>query len=502
MEKKETIYDVFVIGGGVNGCGIARDATGRGLNVCLAEMNDLGSGTSSTSTKLIHGGLRYLRYFDFRLVRESLKEREVLLKNMPHICWPMRFVLPAPKALLHKIVIRLGLFIYDNLGGRTILPGTKTIRVQDSNVGNILSNKFSSAFVFSDCWVEDARLVILNAVDAKKRGAHVLTHTKVTNLKREEKYWRVTTKGKDGITQEFFSYSIVNAAGPWVNTLNNNASKEDTSIHLVKGSHIVVKKMFGHGKAYFLLGKDKRIIFVIPFQEDFTLIGTTEIPHNDMSHEPNCSKEEKKYLIEFINSYFHSKLEFENIVWSYSGVRPLYKHLTDNQDSVSSITRDYMLNVESINNLPILTIYGGKLTTYRKLAENALFRMRSYFPKMQGSWTSQEPLPGGNFKLEKKAFLIKELCEKYSFLDEKWSTRLIKNYGTLCEGLLGDSNTKEDLGIDFGHSLTETEVKWLIENEFANCGEDILWRRTKLGLRFTEEQEKQLTDWVQNYLSV
>ena len=221
-----------------------------------------------------------------------------------------------------------------------------------------------------------------------------------------------------------------------------------------------------------------------------------------MSQEPNCSKEEKKYLIEFINSYFHSKLEFENIVWSYSGVRPLYKHLTDNQDSVSSITRDYMLNVESINNLPILTIYGGKLTTYRKLAENALFRMRSYFPKMQGSWTSQEPLPGGNFKLEKKAFLIKELCQKYSFLDEKWSTRLIKNYGTLCEGLLGDSKTKEDLGIDFGHSLTETEVKWLIENEFANCGEDILWRRTKLGLRFTKKQEKQLTDWVQNYLSV
>ena len=502
MEKKETIYDVFVIGGGVNGCGIARDATGRGLNVCLAEMNDLGSGTSSTSTKLIHGGLRYLRYFDFRLVRESLKEREVLLKNMPHICWPMRFVLPAPKAMLHKIVIRLGLFIYDNLGGRSILPGTKTIRVKDSIGGNILRNKFSSAFVFSDCWVEDARLVILNAVDAKKRGAQVLTHTKVTNIKREEKYWRVTTEGKEGVNQEFFSYSIVNAAGPWVNTFNNNASKEDASIHLVKGSHIVVKKMFGHEKAYFLLGKDKRIIFVIPFQEDFTLIGTTEIPHNDMSQEPNCSKEEKKYLIEFINSYFHSKLELENIVWSYSGVRPLYKHLTDNQDSVSSITRDYMLNVESINNLPILTIYGGKLTTYRKLAENALFKMRSYFPKMQESWTSEEPLPGGNFKLEKKAFLIKELCEKYSFLDEKWSARLTNNYGTLCDGLLGDSKTKEDLGIDFGHSLTETEVKWLIENEFANCGEDILWRRTKLGLRFTKKQEKQLTDWVRNYLSV
>ena len=485
MKRKETIYDVFVIGGGINGCGIARDATGRGLKVCLAEMNDLGSGTSSASTKLIHGGLRYLRYLDFRLVRESLKEREVLLRNMPHICWPMRFVLPAPKAMFQKIIIRLGLFIYDNLGGRTILPGTKTITAKDSNLGTILRNKFSSAFVFSDCWVEDARLVILNAVDAKKRGAHVLTYTKVKNIKREEKYWKVTTENKAGITHDFFSYSIVNAAGPWVNTFNNNASKDNTSIHLVKGSHIVVKKMFE-----------------IPFQEDFTLIGTTEKPHDDISREPTCSKEEKKYLIEFANRYFNSNLDLENIVWSYSGVRSLYKNLTDDRGSMSSITRDYMLHVELINELPILTVYGGKLTTYRKLAENALFRMRSYFPNMRESWTSEKPLPGGNFKLHKKACLIKELREKYSFLDEKWSTRLINNYGTLCDGLLGASETKEDLGVDFGHSLTETEVKWLIENEFASCEEDILWRRTKLGLRFTKKQEKKLSEWFQDYRSI
>ena len=502
MKRKKTIYDVFVIGGGINGCGIARDATGRGLKVCLAEMSDLGSGTSSASTKLIHGGLRYLRYFDFRLVRESLKEREVLLKNMPHICWPMRFVLPAPKAMLRKMVIRLGLFIYDNLGGRTILPGTKTIRAKDPNLGTILRNKFSSAFVFSDCWVEDARLVILNAVDAKKRGAQVLTHTKVKSIKREEKYWKVTTESKVGITKEFFSYSIVNAAGPWVNAFNNNISKKNTSIHLVKGSHIVVKKMFEHKNSYFLLGQDGRIIFVIPFQEDFTLIGTTEKPHDDISREPTCSKEEKKYLIEFANSYFNSNLDLENVVWSYSGVRSLYKNLTDNQGSMSSITRDYMLHVELINELPILTVYGGKLTTYRKLAENALFKMKSYFPKMGESWTSEEPLPGGNFKLDEKARLVKELREKYSFLDEKWSTRLINSYGTLCDGLLGDSKTKEDLGLDFGHSLTEIEVKWLIEKEFASCEEDILWRRTKLGLRFTKKQEKKLSEWFQNNLSM
>ena len=270
----------------------------------------------------------------------------------------------------------------------------------------------------------------------------------------------------------------------------------------MKGSHIVVKKMFEHKNSYFLLGQDGRIIFVIPFQEDFTLIGTTEKPHDDISREPTCSKEEKKYLLEFANSYFNANLDLENVVWSYSGVRSLYKNLTDNQGSMSSITRDYMLHVELINELPILTVYGGKLTTYRKLAENALFKMKSYFPKMGESWTSEEPLPGGNFKLDEKARLVKELREKYSFLDEKWSTRLINSYGTLCDGLLGDSKTKEDLGIDFGHSLTETEVKWLIEKEFASCEEDILWRRTKLGLRFTKKQEKKLSEWFQNNLSM
>ena len=497
MNKKK-IFDIFIIGGGINGCGIARDASGRGLQVCLAEMGDIGSGTSSASTKLIHGGLRYLKYFDFKLVRESLKEREVLLKNMPHICWPMRFILPAPTNLLQRILVRLGLLIYDNLGGRTILPGTKTFKSKNTKIASLLKKKYSSVFVFSDCWVEDSRLVILNAVDAKKRGASILTHTKVTDFKKEKKYWRITTHNSLGQIQEFFSYAIVNASGPWVNTINHQAGADGEQISLVKGSHLVFNKLFEHDSSYFLLGNDGRIIFLIPFQEDFTLVGTTEVPHENILEDPKCSLLEKEYLIEFVNKYFNFDLKLENIVWSYSGVRPLYKDSKQKKGSVSSITRDYKLKLDTFEGLPILNIYGGKLTTYRKLSENVLLKLNPYFTKMKKPWTSGKPLPGGDFDMINKSLLIQKLSEKYCFLDDKWCRRLINCYGTLSEAILEKSETKEDLGVDFGHSLTEAEVVWLINNEFASCAEDILWRRTKLGLKFSINEEKRLSDWFKN----
>ena len=498
--QSEKIYDIFVIGGGVNGCGIARDAVGRGLTVCLAEMNDIGSGTSSASTKLIHGGLRYLKYFDFRLVKESLKEREVLLANMPHICWPMRFILPSPKKILRRIIVRLGLLLYDNLGGRTKLPGSKNIRLKHSNFGTVLKKQFSSAFLFSDCWVEDSRLVVLNAMDARKRGAQILTRTKVKAIEREEKYWKIITEDPNGKVREFFSHSIVNATGPWVDTFDNISSRVNRPIHLVRGSHLVVKRMFDHDHSYFLLGDDGRIIFVIPYQKEFTLIGTTEQPHENINLRPTCSREEAMYLIDFVNSYFDCPIGLEKVVWSYSGIRPLYQKLGVKKGSLSSMTRDYMLNLESNGGLPILTVYGGKLTTYRKLSENVLSKLNSFFPKMLGPWTSHNPLPGGDFMHEEKNSLVEGLCKKYPFLDREWSQRLVNGYGTLSEKVLGNAKTKRDLGIDFGNSLTEKEVRWLIEYEFAESEEDILWRRTKLGLKFSKKQKDSLSKWFKTLL--
>ena len=332
----------------------------------------------------------------------------------------------------------------------------------------------------------------------KKRGASILTHTKVTDFKNEKKYWRITTQNSLGQIQEFLSYSIVNASGPWVNTINHQASADGDTINLVKGSHLVFNKLFEHDSSYFLLGNDGRIIFLIPFQEDFTLVGTTEVPHENILEDPKCSSLETEYLIEFVNQYFKFDLKFENIVWRYSGIRPLYKNSKKKKGSVSSITRDYKLNLDTVEGLPILNIYGGKLTTYRKLSENVLLKLSPYFVSMQKPWTAGKPLPGGDFDMINKKFLIQKLSEKYRFLDDKWCRRLINCYGTFSEAILENSATKEDLGLDFGHSLTEAEVIWLINNEFASCAEDILWRRTKLGLKFSRNEEKRLSDWFKN----
>jgi glycerol-3-phosphate dehydrogenase len=499
-------FDVFIIGGGINGCGIARDAAGRGLKVGLAEMNDLGSATSSASTKLFHGGLRYLEFFEFGLVRKALVEREVLLRNMPHISWPMRFVLPYHKdmrfendtptsKLLSTVMpwmkgrrpawlIRLGLFLYDNLGGRRILPGTKTVDLTTADTGKPLKGKFQRAYEYSDCWVEDARLVVLNARDAEERGATIMTRTKVISAARVDGLWEIVTE-QDGIQQTHRARALVNAGGPWVENIVRDVARLNTSegVRLVRGSHIVTKKLFDHDKSYFFQGEDGRIIFAIPYEMDFTLIGTTDAEHENLSEKPYATDAEQDYLCAFASQYFEQPVTRDDVVWTYSGVRPLYD---DGAKSATAATRDYVLSLDE-NGAPLLNIFGGKITTYRKLAENALKKLT---PLIGGGdpWTADAALPGGDFKVKDRDSLVADLLSDYAFLTDRWALRLIKAYGTEARTILGDAQSLADLGQDFGATLTEAEVKWLMAHEYARTAEDVVWRRSKLGLRLTPDQ--------------
>jgi glycerol-3-phosphate dehydrogenase len=499
-------FDVFIIGGGINGCGIARDAAGRGLKVGLAEMNDLGSATSSASTKLFHGGLRYLEFFEFGLVRKALVEREVLLRNMPHISWPMRFVLPYHKdmrfendtptsKLLSTVMpwmkgrrpawlIRLGLFLYDNLGGRKILPGTKTVDLTTADTGKPLKGKFQRAYEYSDCWVEDARLVVLNARDAEARSATIMTRTKVISAARVDGQWEIVTE-HDGVQQTYTTRSLVNAGGPWVENIVRDVARLNTSegVRLVRGSHIVTKKLFDHDKSYFFQGEDGRIIFAIPYEMDFTLIGTTDAEHENLSEKPYATEAEQDYLCAFASQYFEKPVTRDDIVWTYSGVRPLYD---DGAKSATAATRDYVLSLDE-NGAPLLNIFGGKITTYRKLAENALKKLT---PLIGGGdpWTADAALPGGDFKVNDRDKLVADLMSDYPFLTDRWALRLIKAYGTEARAILGEASAAKDLGQDFGATLTEAEVKWLMAREYARTAEDIVWRRSKLGLRLTPDQ--------------
>ncbi len=503
-------YDLFVIGGGINGVGIARDAAGRGLKVGLAEMNDLASATSSASTKLFHGGLRYLEFFKFRLVRESLIEREVLLTAMPHISWPMRFVLPlhpdmrfpneTPTSRLLKRVmpwmqdrrpawlIRLGLFLYDTLGGRQILPGTRSLNLADGPEGAPLKPVFRKGFEYSDCWIEDSRLVVLNARDAVLRGATVQTRTKVLRGEREDGHWRLELSDGRSITAK----AVVNAGGPWVEEVLKGVLRRNTDqgVRLVRGSHIVVPRLFGHDKCYFFQGSDGRIIFAIPYETDFTLIGTTDQEHTDLGVKPVCTEAEQQYLCDFASQYFATPVTRDQIVWTYSGVRPLYD---DGASSATEATRDYVLALDD-NGAPLLNVFGGKITTYRKLAEAALAKLEPHLP-MGGAWTAGVALPGGDFKVSQVDDLIVQLGLDYPFLTDRWAKRLIRAYGTDAWTLLGDAKTSSDLGEDFGASLTEAELKWLRETEFARCAEDVVWRRSKLGLRLTTAQITAIDAW-------
>ena len=510
--------DLFIIGGGINGCGIARDAAGRGVSVTLAEMNDLASATSSASTKLFHGGLRYLEYFEVRLVREALKERETLLQAMPHISWPMRFVLPyhkdmrfegqTPTSRILNVVmpwmrgrrpawlIRFGLFLYDNLGGRKFLPGTTTVDLKTDPVGAPLQDRFEKAFEYSDCWIEDARLVALNARDAQDRGAKILTQTKVVSAERDGDLWKVTTEDRaTGQTAATWAKMLVNAGGPWVEDIIRNTARINASegVRLVRGSHIVTKKLYDHDKCYFFQGEDGRIIFAIPYESDFTLIGTTDADHPDPSVKPKCTPEEAAYLCRFASNYFEKPITQDDIVWTYSGVRPLYN---DGAKSATAATRDYVLKVDQTGGAPLLNVFGGKITTYRKLAEHALAKIAPFFPGTSGDWTAGVALPGGDFPVSGVLQLIEKLKAEFPFLDDFWARRLIKAYGTDAWNMIGGAGSADDLGQDFGATLTAKEVDWLMDKEFARAAEDVVWRRSKLGLRLSGAQIEALAAYM------
>ncbi|PWK59246.1 glycerol-3-phosphate dehydrogenase [Roseicyclus mahoneyensis] len=508
--------DLLIIGGGINGCGIARDAAGRGLSVVLAEKGDLAGATSSASTKLFHGGLRYLEYFEFRLVREALMEREILLRAMPHISWPMRFVLPyhaemrfesaTPTSRLLSLVlpwmkgrrpawlIRLGLFLYDGLGGRKILPATQTLSLKGTSEGAPLHDRFAKAFEYSDCWVEDSRLVVLNARDAEARGATILTRSEVISAEALDGLWHVTiAQGEERRTIR--ARMLVNAAGPWVGDVIHGKLRLNIreTVRLVRGSHIVTRKLYDHDKCYFFQGKDGRIIFAIPYEQDFTLIGTTDAEHHDPAQEPVCTDAERDYLCAFASQYFKRPVTPADVVWSYSGVRPLYD---DGASSATAATRDYTLKVDRSTGAPVLNIFGGKITTYRRLTEAALDKIGAHLPLAAGAWTAGVPLPGGDFPHDKVDALIGDLMHDYPFLTDVWARRLIRAYGTQAREVLGDASTADGLGRDFGATLTEAEVVWLMRHEYARSAEDILWRRSKLGLRLDAAEARALGDWM------
>ena len=491
-------FDLVVIGGGINGTGVARDAAGRGLSVLLCEKDDLAQATSSSSTKLIHGGLRYLEFFHFKLVRESLREREILLRSMPHIIWPLRFTLPHHRGLRPSWLLRLGLFIYDHMGGRKLLPPTKKINLKKHKTGIPLKDKFSIGFEYSDCWVEDSRMVALNASDAKNNGAVIKTRTTFERATRNNDVWDIILDSQNGNKQKITSSAIVNCSGPWVTNVieSNLQQKNSTETRLIKGSHIITKKLFDNDSNYIFQNSDGRIIFAIPYETDFTLIGTTDIEYEGDPNKAKCSLEEKKYLIESISEYLDVQVDINDIVHTYSGVRPLFN---DNKSEAQNVTRDYVVKADSNNGkTPLISVFGGKITTYRILAEKVIDELKPYFKNIKNNWTKDSYLPGGNFDPNEVSKLVNSILDKYNFIDEKWAIRLVKAYGTNAIHILNESNTVEDLGINFGWNLTEKEVLWLINMEFAKSAEDILWRRSKLGLRFSDDQVKYLENWLKD----
>lgn len=488
------IFDIAIIGGGVNGCGIARDASGRGFSTYLCEQNDLASGTSSASTKLVHGGLRYLEQYEFRLVREALHEREVLLNIAPHIVRPLRFILPHHEGLRPRWLLRLGLFLYDALGGRKRLPRSRAIDLRRSVAGRPLKNEFCSGFEYSDCWVEDARLVVLNAMDAKAHGASINPRTKCVSAKRIDDLWRVIVVGPEG-RHTIYARTLVNAAGPWVGAVLHKQVKvkAPAPVRLVKGSHIVVPKLFGHDRAYIFQNADGRIEFAIPFEKRFTLIGTTDQDFRGDPADANASEAEVDYLCRAVSAYFQQKVQRKQVVWTYSGVRPLYD---DGSNKAQNATRDYVLKLEAKKGeAPLLNIFGGKITTYRRLAEEAIEKLEPHLGRTR-AWTSREPLPGGNFAPGRAPLLARDLRLRFPFLTPSLAHRLINSYGTRAPMILGHARSMRNLGESFGAELTAAEVLYLIEYEFAISSDDILWRRSRLGLHITEKNKKALDTFL------
>ncbi|HXV30649.1 MAG TPA: glycerol-3-phosphate dehydrogenase [Sinorhizobium sp.] len=496
--SEQAIFDVFVIGGGINGCGIARDAVGRGYSVALAEMNDFASGTSSGSTKLIHGGLRYLEHYEFRLVREALMEREVLWAMAPHVIWPMRFVLPYHKGGPRPAwLIRLGLFLYDHIGGRKLLPATGTLDMTRDPAGEPLKRLFTKAFEYSDGWVDDARLVVLNARDAADRGARIMARTRVVSARREGSVWAIEAENAaTGARETLRARMLVNATGPWVDRVLSDAlHKTDVhNVRLVQGSHIVVRKKFDDPRAYFFQNPDGRIMFAIPYQSAFTLIGTTDRDFGGNPAEAHISDAEMDYLCKAASEYFADPVTRDDIVWSYSAVRPLYD---DGASKAQEATRDYVLRLEGKNGeAPLLNVFGGKLTTYRRLAESALDKIGEAVGVKGGKWTASSRLPGGDFPPTAYEAEVDKLKARYPFLAASHARRLVRLYGTLAARLLGKAAGSADLGKHFGGDLYAVEVDWLIQQEWARRAEDVLWRRTKLGLQLSRTEAAELEDYM------
>lgn len=480
----EQLFDLAIVGGGVNGCAIARDAAGRGLSVLLVEEGDLARATSSASTKLIHGGLRYLEYYEFRLVREALIEREVLLRSAPHFIWPFRFVLPWRPGTRARWLVRLGLFLYDHLGGREILPACRSLDLSRDAAGLPLQADVRHGFEYSDCWVDDARLAIMCARDAADRGAAIRPRTRCLAARRSEGIWRLVLEDRtSGTRREAAARVLVNATGPWADRFLREAVgiEPPARVRLVQGSHIVTRRLVDHDRAYVLQNPDGRIVFVIPYEQDFTLIGTTD---HDIAGDPEqvgMTGEERDYLLESVNRWFRRPLGPDDIVWSYAGVRPLYD---DGASAAQAATRDYVLHLDAPRGAaPLLSVFGGKLTTARKLAEAALTELARFVSSAANPWTASAHLPGGDFPWDGFAHLLAELRQRYPFLPERLAHRLTRYYGTRTVRLLGDAREIGDLGTFFGADLYEREVEWMVREEWAATAEDVLWRRSKLGLR-------------------
>jgi glycerol-3-phosphate dehydrogenase len=490
----EPPFDLLVVGGGINGVGIARDAAGRGLSVLLVERGDLAGATSSASSKLVHGGLRYLEQYEFRLVRESLAEREVLLAAAPHIIWPLRFVLPIHAGLRPPWVIRAGLFLYDHIGGRKVLPATRTLRRgRDAALGP-LDERYVQGFEYSDCWADDSRLVVLNAIDAADRGACIEPGWRVTGARRDEDLWLVDMVSTSGQTRTTRTRGLVNAAGPWVqDVLRATGSDRRNSLRLVKGSHVVVPRLYEGPQAYTLQTTDGRVVFIIPYQEDFTLIGTTDVPFQGDPTTVTASAEEIAYLCSFASEYLTSAVRPADVVWSYSGVRPLYD---DGDVSASTVTRDYVFDLQAPGGrTPLLSVFGGKLTTYRKLAEHAISELRPSLGIGNREWTWGATLPGGDIpRGDFDAFSV-EQGRRYPFVSAKLVRRWCRAYGTRLERFVGNAAKAADLGEEVAPDLFEAELQFMRDHEWARSAQDALWRRSKLGLRYDEAQQARVAAW-------
>jgi len=488
------LFDIAIIGGGVNGCGVARDAAGRGASVVLFEKGDLSGATSSASTKLIHGGLRYLEHYEFRLVREALMEREVLWAMAPHIIWPLRFVLPHHRGLRPAWLLRLGLFLYDHLGGRKLLPATRTLDLRRDRAGQGLAPGFTMGFEYSDCWVEDSRLVVLTAKDAAERGASIRPRTPVTSLQRHADRWLITTRsgGETRVTQ---AKVLINTAGPWVGeVLAMTGSNSPSRARLVKGSHIVVRRLFDHDRAYIFQNGDGRIVFAIPYEGDYTLIGTTDSDYQGDPGTVAASPEDVAYLCRSVSAYLTKPVTPDEVVWTFAGVRPL---LDDGSGKPEEATRDYVLELDTVGGAPVVSVFGGKITTARRLAESVIDKLKGLDPVADArSWSGTEPLPGGDFPATGFPALVAALRADYPWADEGLVLRLARAYGGRARRILTGARGMADLGTVFGADLTAREVDYLRKEEWAATADDILWRRSKLGLRFAPEQTAALEAYL------